>query len=202
MGVLYVDTREQKYRKIVARLARYEGFEVQERPLEIGDYATEHAVCERKTAQDLLQSSKQGRLFVQLGKGLTTDKEYMLLVTGMCEPKEAVAGLLASVLARYGYRVLHTEDPVFGCWVMVKWMKKVEQRAVGRPHRLPGVVLVAKLFGVSLTTAEDLMRNYQGLQSVVEALQTRPERLKLVYGIGDKKLVEMKERVKRWRVVY
>jgi len=201
--VLYVDTREQKYREIVARIARYEGFEVHEVALEIGDYATKHAVCERKTAQDLLQSSKQGRLFQQLGKGLTTDKEYMLLVVGTCEPKEAVAGLIASVLARYpGYRVLHEADPVFGCWAMVKWMKKVEQGAVDRPHRLPGAVLVAKLFGVSLHTAEDLMRNYVGLEGVVEALQKRPQRLKQVYGIGDKKLVEMQERVKRWRLVY
>jgi len=89
-----------------------------------------------------------------------------------------------------------------GVWLMVKWMKKVEQGAVGRPHRVPGKVLVAKLFGVSLHTAEDLMRNYQGLDSVLTTLRERPQRLKQVYGIGDRKLVEMQERVKRWRLVY
>ena len=202
--VLYIDTREpQRLREIVTRVARYEGFEVHEVALEIGDYVTEHAVCERKTAQDLLQSSKQGRLFEQLGKGLTTEKEYMLLVVGMCEPKDAIVGLLASVLTRYpGFRVLHEEKEWLALWIMTKWFKKVEQGATARPHRLPGTVLVAKLFGVSLTTAEDLMRNYKGLESVLTTLKERPQRLTQVYGIGDKKLVEMQERVKRWRLVY
>ena len=203
-AVLYIDTREpQKVRELVARIARYEGFKVYEVALEVGDFATEHAVCERKTAQDLLQSSKRGRLFEQLGKGLIADKEYMLLVVGMCEPKDAIVGLLASVLTRYpGFRVLHEEKEWLALWIMTKWFKKVEQGATARPHRLPGTVLVAKLFGVSLHTAEDLMRNYAGLEGVVEALQKRPQRLKQVYGIGDKKLVEMQERVKRWRLVY
>jgi len=202
--VLYIDTREpQKLRDIVKRVARYEGFVIHEVALEVGDYATEHAVCERKTAEDFLQSSKQGRLFSQLGKGLTMDKEYMLLVTGTCDPVDAIVGLLASVLARYpGYRVLHEEKEWLGLWTMVKWFKKVEQGATSRPHRLPGAVLVAKLFGVSLTTAQDLMQNYQGLESIFDTLRTRPQRLKEVYGIGDKKLVEIQERVRRWRLVY
>lgn len=202
--VLYIDTREpRRQREIVSRLAQYEGFEVHEVALEIGDYVTEHAVCERKTASDLLQSSKDGRLFQQLGAGIISDKAYMLLITGKTEPMDAVVGLVSSVLVRYpGYTVVHEEKEWIGLWIMVKWMKKVEQGVTARPHRLPGTVLVAKLFGVSLHTAEDLMRNYVGLESVLDALRERPQRLKQVYGIGDRKLVEMQERVKRWRLVY
>lgn len=201
--MFYIDSREQIYRSVVATIAEREGFKSHEWALEFGDYATEHAIAERKTAQDLLQSSKQGRLFEQLGKGLIDDKAFLLLVTGLCEPVDAIVGLIASVLVRYpDYTVIHETDEVLGLRVMVKWFKKIEQGAQARPHRLPAKVLVAKLLGVSLYTAEELINNYSGLYSLMDTLENNPDRFKQIYGIGDKRLEEMQQRVTHWRVVY
>jgi ERCC4-type nuclease len=201
--LLYIDTREQVFRGIVAQLAKHEGFRVHEMALDFGDYETEHAVAERKTASDLLGSSKDGRLFRQLGKGLIKDKEYMLLITGTIEPVDAIIGLYASVLVRYpDYKVVWKQDFNMGIQIMLKWFKKIEEGASGKPHRLPADVLIAKLLGVPLTAADELLYNYSGLTNLIAALETDPEKFKLIYGIGDKRLEEMKRRVKTWKEIY
>ncbi|RLC78297.1 MAG: hypothetical protein DRJ03_25480 [Chloroflexi bacterium] len=202
MSVLFIDSREPKQvTSVVQRIAAYEGLRCHVTPLEYGDYATEHAVCERKTAEDLLASSKDGRLFRQLGHALAVDKEMMLLVTGTTEPVDALYGLIASVMVRYGFQVLHEQSEQAGLWIMVKWLKKCEQRAQGRPHKLAVEVLVAKLLGVPLNVAQHIVVQYKPRE--LFALVTQgAEELKQVPGVGKRRIEQMQARMEQWLRYY
>jgi len=203
--VLDIDTKEpEQIRYIVATFAKHEHMVPHETPLTFGDYSTNRAICERKTAVDLLESSKgKKRLFRQLGSGLVESRDFMLLVTGVAEPIEAVGGLIASVIIRYpDYKVIWVENEPLALLTMVKWFKKKSEDIDNKPHLLPGTVIVAKLFGLTITSAQDLMQHYNSLFKVVQILGKDPNKLLEIYGIGEKKLTEMKQRVLKWQERY
>lgn len=201
---LKVDTREQEMREVVPRIAKVEGVQCIEEALPIGDYESPHAICERKTAEDLVRSINNGRVYKQLGKALTTKKEFMLLITGSYDAADKIiTGFVASSLVRYpNFRILWITDEYVAIWTMIKWFKKVESIGVSSPHFLPPEVIVSKLFDIPIKPAKTIVKKYIGMRSLISVILSDPKELEKISGLGKVRVSRMKSSIDKWKNRY
>lgn len=136
---LSVDSREDvKYFKFLKDA--FPNHSVDRVALKTGDYVSDKVMVERKSLQDLHQSTFNGRLNDQIGRMVLDDRLPVLLVTGNLkeyskklenanvEPKvEMLFSVIAENMVRYNIPVFWVENVINGLIVIVKFMEKMDE---------------------------------------------------------------------------
>ena len=177
---ILVDTREksQLYETFKAL-----GYPTAEGPLPVGDIKYKDIIVERKTIGDFVGSMISGRLdsqFLELAyvplpfvaiignieEWEATMEEKKILVSFN---KEAIYGMMASTVVRYGIGVWMFPTDYELAKVFGKVCEKVDAGKIGVPHRLrvafegrdKRIDLIAVMLGITRTQAKNLLHRFQ-----------------------------------------
>lgn len=205
---LTIDSREpQKWKAIVSKIAKQEGFDVNIHALKYGDYMTDNAIVERKTVMDLM-SSLYDKRFEKQFDGIDAqadweDKIPILLVCGsvreLIDVKETVGlkmdpalvyGAISSIVVRTGAYLIWVEDETDAMITLVKVLKKIEQGKWLKPRRRNVRVLLARALGIQPWQLDELLKE---CGSLVEIGLASEKKLQAVSGIGPKKAEQIKK---------
>lgn len=203
-----VDTREPD---IVARILKRYYQKVEKKTLDYGDIEGMRIIAERKSVNDLVQSTFDGRVDRQsLGLASIADEKEKLpviLVHGSISDVEEyvktahdiIAGQLASLKVRYGFEVVWMPNLVEALIVFAKMDRKIIEGKLGRPRK-PRVryktaknrqaAILATLLSIPQPVAEIIIGK-GGLRWLLEASD---EEILRIPGIGPKTL----KRLKTW----
>ena len=182
--VVIVDTHE--IGSDIDKLLSSYGSQVVIKSLEVGDYIlSDRVAVERKTAEDFLNSIKDGRLFEQL-KELNRNFDSPILIlegNGLFARSKmhpnAIRGVIASIVTDYKVPILPTTGPEETAAQMF-WIAKREQEDEKKSVSIRGKkkaetlkekqeYILAGLPNVSKVTAEKLLRHFGSLINVFNA---------------------------------
>ena len=201
--VVIADNREDA--NAVVKVLMERGVRVTAKNLEVGDYILgEVVVCERKTANDMIDSLIDGRLMAQMKELSEKCKKPFLVIEGGHElysvrsvHPNAVRGMLASIALSYGIPIIYTSSPEDTADFL---------RIVARRMQLEGVAsfsevkksskdlvdvqlsILASIPEVGPKLAARLLEEFKTLRGVFLA-----EDLERVEGVGKKKAKRIKE---------
>jgi len=203
---LYIDSREPKrWRNMVEKLAKKEGFECHTIALTYGDYLTDHAVVERKSIIDLMTSMFDKR-FEQQSEGLSArmneeGKLGFLLVHGSIDEAYQVKkdfggpdpmvifGAASSLVVRNNLQLIWIESDHHAVVTMVKILRKIEEGKWSKPRVRNVPTLIARMLGVTEGELKGLMKTFGSLTNI--GLATDKD-LQKVFGIGPRKAREIR----------
>lgn len=189
--VLY-DHRE--LRSTIPGLLALAGVPLEKRQLLVGDYIlSERLIVERKSANDLVASIKDRRLWEQAERLKRAYPLVVLIIEGADKrfPEESWKGAVASVLTM-GVSVLQTANDL----ETAEWIARLARRETKGPARARGSKrksgdadrltedVLASLPGISGRGAKRLLEHYGCLSKVFTATETE---LRTVTGIGPKR---------------
>lgn len=218
MVQMFVDSREPADIRRVAKKLGYI-----QMALNFGDYSSELCVFERKEVGDLVNSifaryGKTSRLFTQCERIYSQCKAYgklgYLLVTGKISTVEkqfeergqklnrfAIYGGIASVLIRYDFNLIWTEQPAEE-WLEIlrKVAEKVDEGKLLLPMRkklkeysnVRSIALVCRTFDISHILAKRLVLKFTNLYGIVYAIKHRPADVLVMEGIGKRTFLKLK----------
>ena len=195
--VIIYDHREE--RSTIPGLLALEGFSMEAKQLPVGDYIlSERLIIERKTANDLIASIKDRRLWEQAERLKEAYPVVVLLIEGTPErfPVEGWKGALGSILTMGGISVLPTQDIDESC----EWIARLAKREQKGPSGARGGKrkskdsdklaegVISSLPGISTKGARALLEHFKTLNGVFNADAAA---LQEVPGIGKKRAEEM-----------
>ncbi len=203
---IYVDTRELKS-EVVKILSQ--DYKIVAKQLSIGDYViSDRIAIERKTADDFLQSIKDGRLFQQVRDLSNAYDRPVLVIEGnnlftRNFREEAIYGAIASLLTDFSVPVVFTKNAK----ETAKLISSLVKRAYSpkKPVRLitqkKGVsveerqrMIIESLPNVSAKLSTRLLEHFGSVKNVMNA---EVEDLLRVKGIGRKTAEEIHEIINR-----
>lgn len=203
MPLIY-DHREE--RSMIPGLLALQGLDLEARALPVGDYIlSDRVAIERKSADDLVESIVDGRLFEQANRLREAYPSSILILVGQPErfPIESWQGALASVL-RQGVSVLPVADIAEAADWIVRLHRQEGRGASGPrgqtrkpkdPDRLSSFIL-SSLPGVGHKRAEALLAHFGSLAAVFAA---DGPAIAEVDGFGKKKANDLAELfTRRW----
>jgi ERCC4-type nuclease len=166
-----VDSNEASKRKDIITYFKFNGFDVEIKPLDVCDYVVSDRVgVERKDASDFIGSMKDGRVFSQ-AKGMAEiyEKPVIILEGAMKKAlkrsrmkQSSIYGALSSLALDYGINIIPTDDPASTAILLhrmayreqVKESRTIQLRSVDRslPMHQQQQYLLSGLpkFGVTL----------------------------------------------------
>lgn len=202
-----MDPRESQSQ--VARSLLERGIRVKVTPLPTGDFEIGGRILvERKTAEDLAASVKDGRLFDQLGRMQGAPARVLLVEGSPFEgagglSRSALAGALASAAVDFGVSVLQAPDGEVGAEILASLARRLRQNGSTPPLRLekaprsPEAQLRFVLEGVPLVgpvTARSLLVRFG---SIAELCQAPADELENVEGVGPERARALHELLHR-----
>ena len=186
-----VDVRER--RSGLPSLLTDLGLRVELDTLDVGDYAVEGRVLERKTVADLHHSLAQGRLWRQVGALRRDPRRAYLIVEGQALdagpiPERAVRGALLKVFDN-GVRVLRATSPRdTAVWLdVLARQDSVRRRGLTAPHLrqhrhiVSPVGVVAAIPGIGIGQARALLAEFGSIGALAQASE---EDLRSISGVG------------------
>jgi len=214
---IFVDSREPRDIRTVAKRL---GFV--QMALDFGDYQSDKCVFERKEVSDLVNSIfaryfKSSRLFSQMERMYDycrkSGKIGFLLVTGKLSSVEkqfkdrgqklnrlAIFGAVASVVVRYDFNIIWTEQPAEE-WFKIIWKiaEKVEENKLLLPKRkklkeyskIRSIAIVSRVLEISPRLAERLLKKFGSLYGILHALKFQPADVLVIEGVGKRTFKKM-----------
>lgn len=176
-----------------------EGFDIE--PLETGDFIIGECMFERKTPTDFAGSVKKGRLREQVERMAGSGYSPYVLVEGDMSdfsnlehsrmPAKSLRGMAASIMARHNIPVVFCSNPENLADIAVRIARKTSEDVstahVKKANTVKDVPFIVKFFmnfdGVGLETAEELAREFDTIQAVLDAEETDFQKID---GIGPK----------------
>lgn len=175
-----VDSNEASKRKDIINYFKFNGFDVDIKPLDVCDYVVSDRVgIERKDASDFIGSMKDGRIFSQ-AKGMAEiyEKPVIILEGQMKKAlkrskmkQSSIYGALSSLALDYGVNVIPTDDPESTAILIhrmayreqVKKNRTIQLRNVNRslPMHQQQQFLLSGLPQIGTTLAEELLNTFE-----------------------------------------
>ena len=175
-----MDSNEASKRKDILNYFKFNGFDVDIKPLDVCDYVVSDRVgIERKDASDFIGSMKDGRVFSQ-AKGMAEiyEKPVIILEGQMKKAlkrsrmkQSSIYGALSSIALDYGVNVIPTDDPESTAILIhrmayreqVKKDRVIQLRTVNRslPMHQQQQFLLSGLPQIGTTLAEDLLNTFE-----------------------------------------
>ncbi len=185
---IYVDSNEASKRKDIITYFKFNGFNVEIKPLDVGDYVVSDRVgVERKDASDFIGSMKDGRVFSQ-ARGMTEiyEKPVIILEGQMKKAlkrskmrQSSIYGALSSLALDYGVNIIPTDDPASTAILLhrmayreqVKESRTIQLRSVDRslPMHQQQQYLLSGLPQIGVTLAEELLNTSETPYRVIMA---------------------------------
>ena len=184
-----VDSNEASQRPEIINYLRLSGCEVEVRRLPVCDYVvSDRCGVERKDAQDLANSLKDGRLFNQAREIAEAYERPILILEGRLTAvlrrskmrPSSLYGALASLALDYGFSIVPTADSYTTAILLQRlaYREQVEER---RPPRLRSVsrrmplpeqqlFLLSGLPNIGRSLAEELLRHFSTPIRVLEEI--------------------------------
>lgn len=170
-------------------------------PLETGDFIVEDCIFERKTPSDFAGSVKKKRLREQVERMAEDERRAWVLVEGDMSdfddlehtnmPPKSLRGMDASIEGRHGVGVKYCSNAGNLADIAIRLARKTiedpSQIHVSNAKTVKEAPFIVKFFmnfdGIGLETAEELAKEFETVQSVLEADVSD---LKRANGVGDK----------------
>jgi len=185
---IYVDSNEASKRKDIITYFKFNGFDVEIKPLDVCDYVVSDRVgIERKDASDFIGSMKDGRVFSQ-AKGMAEiyEKPVIILEGSMKKAlkrskmrQSSIYGALSSLALDYGVNIIPTDDPASTAILLhrmayreqVKESRTIQLRSVDRslPMHQQQQYLLSGLPQIGVTLAEELLNTFETPYRVIMA---------------------------------
>lgn len=199
---LSVDSREDmKYFKFLKDA--FPNHDVERVALKTGDYVSDKVMVERKSLQDLHQSTFNGRLNDQIGRMVLDERLPVLLVTGNLkeysarlsvaevEPKiDMLFSVIADNAARYNIPVFWVENTINGLITIVKFMEKMEDDKWMVPLKRDSDGLCARLMKIKKWQWVEIKEMFG--PSMEEMVQCEAKDFQTIAGIGPAKAAFIK----------
>ncbi len=183
-----VDSNEASKRKDIITYFKFNGFDVEIKPLDVCDYVVSDRVgVERKDASDFIGSMKDGRVFSQ-AKGMAEiyEKPVIILEGSMKKAlkrsrmkQSSIYGALSSLALDYGVNIIPTDDPASTAILLhrmayreqVKESRTIQLRSVDRslPMHQQQQYLLSGLPQIGVTLAEELLNTFETPYKVIMA---------------------------------
>ncbi len=183
-----VDSNEASKRKDIITYFKFNGFDVEIKPLDVCDYVVSDRVgVERKDASDFIGSMKDGRVFSQ-AKGMAEiyEKPVIILEGSMKKAlkrsrmkQSSIYGALISLALDYGVNIIPTDDPASTAILLhrmayreqVKESRTIQLRSVDRslPMHQQQQYLLSGLPQIGVTLAEELLNTFETPYKVIMA---------------------------------
>jgi len=183
-----VDSNEASKRKDIITYFKFNGFDVDIKPLDVCDYVVSDRVgIERKDASDFIGSMKDGRVFSQ-AKGMAEiyEKPVIILEGAMKKAlkrsrmrQSSIYGALSSLALDYGVNIIPTDDPASTAILLhrmayreqVKESRTIQLRSVDRslPMHQQQQYLLSGLPQIGVTLAEELLNTFETPYKVIMA---------------------------------
>jgi len=183
-----VDSNEASKRKDIITYFKFNGFDVEIKPLDVCDYVVSDRVgVERKDASDFIGSMKDGRVFSQ-AKGMAEvyEKPVIILEGQMKKAlkrsrmkQSSIYGALSSLALDYGVNIIPTDDPQSSAILLhrmayreqVKENRTIQLRSVDRslPMHQQQQYLLSGLPQIGVTLAEELLNTFETPYRVISA---------------------------------
>ena len=183
-----VDSNEASKRKDIITYFKFNGFDVEIKPLDVCDYVVSDRVgVERKDASDFIGSMKDGRVFSQ-AKGMAEiyEKPVIILEGAMKKAlkrsrmkQSSIYGALSSLALDYGVNIIPTDDPQRTAILLhrmayreqVKESRTIQLRSVDRslPMHQQQQYLLSGLPQIGVTLAEELLNTFETPYRVIMA---------------------------------
>ena len=201
--IIIADHRE-KASKVLRDLVD-QGINVQTKTLEVGDYIlADGIICERKTAEDMVNSLIDGRLMSQLKDLKDQAKKPFLILEGEQDlysvraiHPNAIRGMLASITLSYNIPIIYTKDPedtakflriVARRMQLEGHAKYVDLKRSGKSIQDQQLSIVGALPDVGPKLAERLLKEFKTLRKIFSS-----KKLDKIEGLGKKKADRIKE---------
>jgi Fanconi anemia group M protein len=185
---IYVDSNEASKRKDIITYFKFNGFDVEIKPLDVCDYVVSDRVgVERKDASDFIGSMKDGRVFSQ-AKGMAEiyEKPVIILEGAMKKAlkrsrmrQSSIYGALSSLALDYGINIIPTDDPASTAILLhrmayreqVKESRTIQLRSVDRslPMHQQQQYLLSGLPQIGVTLADELLNTFETPYKVIMA---------------------------------
>ena len=183
-----VDSNEASKRKDIITYFKFNGFDVEIKPLDVCDYVVSDRVgIERKDTSDFIGSMKDGRVFSQ-AKGMAEiyEKPVIILEGSMKKAlkrsrmrQSSIYGALSSLALDYGVNIIPTDDPASTAILLhrmayreqVKESRTIQLRSVDRslPMHQQQQYLLSGLPQIGVTLAEELLNTFETPYKVIMA---------------------------------
>ena len=183
-----VDSNEASKRKDIITYFKFNGFDVEIKPLDVCDYVVSDRVgVERKDASDFIGSMKDGRVFSQ-AKGMAEiyEKPVIILEGAMKKAlkrsrmrQSSIYGALSSLALDYGINIIPTDDPASTAILLhrmayreqVKESRTIQLRSVDRslPMHQQQQYLLSGLPQIGVTLADELLNTFETPYKVIMA---------------------------------
>jgi ERCC4-type nuclease len=183
-----VDSNEASKRKDIITYFKFNGFDVEIKPLDVCDYVVSDRVgVERKDASDFIGSMKDGRVFSQ-AKGMAEiyEKPVIILEGAMKKAlkrsrmrQSSIYGALSSLALDYGINIIPTDDPASTAILLhrmayreqVKESRTIQLRSVDRslPMHQQQQYLLSGLPQIGVTLADELLNTFKTPYKVISA---------------------------------
>lgn len=174
-----VDSNEASKRKEIINYFKFNGFNVDIKPLDVCDYVVSDRVgVERKDASDFIGSMKDGRVFSQAKGMVEIYEKPVIILEGQMKKalkrsrmrQSSIYGALSSLALDYGVNVIPTDDPESTAILLhrmayreqVKKDRTIQLRNVNRslPMHQQQQFLLSGLPQIGTTLAEDLLNTF------------------------------------------
>ena len=192
---IIIDYRE-KNSLVISELINL-GFEIEFKPLKVGDYLVGDVAIERKTVSDFINSMKNKRLINQLEE-LQQYENRLLIIEGIDEQElytdseeligvhpNAIRGFLLSILLKHKVPIIFTkdyEDTAKFILILSKKSSKemslnITKKALNKKEQMQ--FIIEGFPGIGPKTAKKLLKEFKTIKNI---LNTSQEELKEVIG--------------------
>jgi len=200
--IVYADDRENEVNKELSRL----DIKVETERLEVGDFlVSEETAVERKTAEDLVDSIVDNRLFPQLNELIEFENPLIViegrdLYSHRDVHPNSIRGAIASITIDYGVPIIWSEGVEETAKILrslaKREQKEKEKEVAVRGEKSPKQrkeiqeFIVAGIPSINTKMARRLLDNFGSVENVYNATF---EELKEVEGIGEKTAADIRE---------
>jgi Fanconi anemia group M protein len=175
-----IDSNEASKQHSLISYLKFNGFNVDIKPLDICDYVISDRVgVERKVASDFLSSVKDGRLFNQANAMAEIYEKPIIILEGQMKKalkrsrmrSSSVYGALSSLSLEYGINIIPTDDPDSTAILLhrlcyreqAKEERIIQLRSINRnlPLHQQQIFLLSGLPQIGTTLAEELLNMFE-----------------------------------------
>ena len=175
-----VDSNEASKQKSIITYLKFNGFNVDIKPLDVCDFVVSDRVgVERKDASDFLGSMKDGRLFSQARDMSEVYEKPVIILEGSMKKAlkrsymkpSSVYGAMSSIALDYGINIIPTDDQESTAVLLhrlcyreqAKEERTIQLRSINRslPLHQQQVYLLSGLPQIGTTLAEDLLNTFE-----------------------------------------
>jgi Fanconi anemia group M protein len=175
-----IDSKEASKQNKIINYLKFNGFNVDIKPLDICDYVISDRVgVERKNAADFLSSLKDGRLFTQARDMEKVYEKPIMILEGQMKKilkrsqmkPSSIYGALSSLALEYGVNIIPTDDTESTAILLhrlcyreqAKEERTIQLRSINRnlPLHQQQLFLLSGLPHIGTTLAEELLNTFE-----------------------------------------